>query len=57
MTLAELAGYFQKLGAVQALNFDGGGSSSMVLNGRVVNRPSDGAERSVSMGLGIFKKN
>ena len=57
MTLAEFAGYFQKLGAVQALNFDGGGSSSMVLNGRLVNRPSDGTERAISMGLGVFKKN
>jgi len=28
-----------------------------VLDGRVMNRPSDGAERPVSIGLGIFRKN
>jgi len=31
----------QNLGAVQALNLDGGGSSTMVVEGVVVNRPSD----------------
>jgi exopolysaccharide biosynthesis protein len=42
LTLNELASYLQKLGAVQAVNFDGGGSSEMVLDGRIMNRPSDG---------------
>ena len=56
LTLNELARYLQKLGAVQAVNFDGGGSSEMVLNGRIVNRPSDGAERPVSIALGVFTK-
>jgi exopolysaccharide biosynthesis protein len=36
------------LGARNALNLDGGGSSAMVVDGRLVNRPSDGAERAVS---------
>jgi exopolysaccharide biosynthesis protein len=56
LTLNELASYLQKLGAVQAVNFDGGGSSEMVLDGRIMNRPSDGAERPVSIALGIFPK-
>ena len=56
LTLNELARYLQKLGASQAVNFDGGGSSEMVLNGRIVNRPSDGEERPVSIALGIFAK-
>ncbi|MGH8446602.1 MAG: phosphodiester glycosidase family protein, partial [Solimonas sp.] len=30
------------------LNLDGGGSSSMVVNGSVVNVPSGGGERAVS---------
>lgn len=56
LTLNELARYFQKLGAVQAVNFDGGGSSEMVLDGRILNDPSDGNERPVSIALGIFPK-
>lgn len=56
LTLNELARYLQKLGAVQAVNFDGGGSSEMVLDGHIMNRPSDGAERPVSIALGIFPK-
>jgi hypothetical protein len=35
-------------GAVWAMNLDGGGSSTMVVEGEVVNRPSDGNERRVS---------
>ena len=30
------------LGAVTAMAFDGGGSSTVAFNGRVLNRPSDG---------------
>ena len=56
MTLAELAQYFVKLGAVSAVNYDGGGSSEMVINGKIVNKPSDGRERWVSIGLGLFIK-
>ena len=36
------------LGAREALNLDGGGSTTMVVEGDVVNRPSDGSERAVS---------
>jgi len=56
MTLKEFAGYMKRFGAVTAVNFDGGGSSEMVLDGKVMNRPSDGAERPVSIGLGLFRK-
>lgn len=56
MTLTELAQYLVKLGAVSAVNYDGGGSSEMVLNGKIVNKPSDGRERAVSIGLGLFTK-
>jgi exopolysaccharide biosynthesis protein len=40
MTLPELADLFLSLGATEALNLDGGGSSVMVIRGRRVNRPS-----------------
>lgn len=51
LTLHELAATMQKLGAVNALNLDGGGSTAMVVRGRVVNRPSDGRERGVANAL------
>lgn len=41
MTLPELADLLLALGAEDALNLDGGGSSTMVVDGRVVSRPSD----------------
>lgn len=49
MTLAELAQLMKSLGCKDALNLDGGGSSTMYLYGQVVNIPSDLAgERPVS---------
>ncbi|WP_405150538.1 phosphodiester glycosidase family protein [Sphaerisporangium sp. NBC_01403] len=42
-TLAEGAAFMRSLGAVRALNLDGGGSSAMVVGGALVNRPSDAA--------------
>ncbi|MGH7470199.1 MAG: phosphodiester glycosidase family protein, partial [Longimicrobiales bacterium] len=39
MTLVELATLMLRLGAWQAMNFDGGGSTTMVIGGQVVNRP------------------
>ena len=56
MSLNEFARYLKRFGAVSAVNLDGGGSSEMVLDGRIMNRPSDGSERPVSIGLGIFRK-
>ena len=56
MTLPELARYLIQLGADRAMNFDGGGSSEMVVNGAVKNRPSDGAERPVRVALGLFPR-
>jgi hypothetical protein len=39
LTLEELAGFMAELGCVDALNLDGGGSTSLVSGGRLVNRP------------------
>ena len=55
-TLDEFARYFVSLGADRAMNFDGGGSSEMVVNGRIMNDPSDGSERPVRVALGVFRK-
>ena len=52
MTLREAARLMRSLGAHDALNLDGGGSSTMTVRGEVVNRPSDRAgERAVSDGV------
>ena len=48
VTLGEFAELMRDLGAVEALNLDGGGSTTMVIEGEVVNRPSDGFQRSIS---------
>ena len=45
----------RSLGARDALNLDGGGSTAMTVRGRVVNRPSDaGGERPVSDALVVL---
>jgi Phosphodiester glycosidase len=48
MTLVELANLMKYLGAVTAMNMDGGGSSTMVVKGVIKNKPSDGSERAVT---------
>lgn len=56
MSLLELALFMQELGATDAMNLDGGGSSEMVIKGKVVNKPSDGRERRVGDALTIISK-
>jgi hypothetical protein len=41
MSLQELSQFFLKLGATEALNLDGGGSSAILADGKVLNSPSD----------------
>ena len=55
LTLTELAATMRKLGAVDAMNLDGGGSTVMAVRSRVVNRPSDGSERAVSNALLVMR--
>ncbi|NMB12665.1 MAG: phosphodiester glycosidase family protein [Firmicutes bacterium] len=54
MTLQELAELMRNLGAVEAMNLDGGGSSTMVARGIVLNAPSDGRPRPVSNALLVW---
>lgn len=52
MSLSEFADLMLKLGVYEGLNLDGGGSTTMVINGRLVNHPSDpGGERRVGNAL------
>ena len=44
-----------KLGVTNAVNLDGGGSSTFVTHGRVVNNPSDGRARSVANAWIVMK--
>jgi exopolysaccharide biosynthesis protein len=49
ISLSGLAAYLLELGATDAMNLDGGGSTTMFLDGKVVNHPSDKeGERKVS---------
>ena len=54
LTNWELAQQMVRLGAVTAMGFDGGGSSTIAFQGKVLNRPSDGVPRSVAEGLFVF---
>ncbi|EST20733.1 phosphodiester glycosidase family protein [Streptomyces roseochromogenus] len=60
MTVAEEAGTMRSLGASDAFNLDGGGSSELVTRDAgastvtVRNHPSSGAERPVANGIGVF---
>jgi hypothetical protein len=58
MTLQELADYILSLGATDGMNLDGGGSTTMFLDGRVVNTPSDKeGERKVSDAIIVTSRN
>jgi len=51
MTLKEFAALMIHLGVYHGINFDGGGSTTMVVRGSVVNKPSDPTERRVTNAL------
>lgn len=52
MTTSELADAVRALGAWDALNFDGGGSTTLVIDGQVINKPTDATgEREVGNAL------
>lgn len=60
LTQAEFASLLLDLGVYQALNLDGGGSTAVVARrpgeseAQLVNTPSEGVERSVGNGIGLF---
>lgn len=52
MNLFELADFMLRIGVFQGMNLDGGGSTTMVIRGGIVNSPSDaGGERAVANAL------
>ena len=53
--LEQLASLMVAIGAEEALNLDGGGSSSLIVNGELLNRPSGiTTEREVMSAIGVF---
>ena len=54
--LSEMKGIFEALGAVNAVNLDGGGSSCILVNDEVLNHPSDGPVRAVGNGCLFVSK-
>lgn len=57
MTLAELGNYMLTTPIFNAINLDGGASTTMIINGKVANKPSLIRERTVSNGLYIYISN
>ena len=62
VTLAEMAALMKEAGAYNAVNLDGGGSSTLLARepgqakGQIENQPSDGAERPTPNGIGLYAK-
>jgi hypothetical protein len=56
MTMPQLGDFcLNQLGATFGINQDGGGSSTLWVNGQIKNVPSDGSERAVTNGLMMIK--
>lgn len=51
MSLSELATHLGRLGCTEALNLDGGGSSTLWARGQVMNLPCEGSERPMGNAL------
>jgi exopolysaccharide biosynthesis protein len=54
-TLEELQNKLWSMGVIDAYNLDGGGSSSLIFRGKVINDPSDGNLRPVPTNFLFFK--
>lgn len=53
-TLDELADIMKRLGCTDAMNMDGGGSSSINIQGLTLNHPSENGERAIANGVLFF---
>lgn len=57
ISLYMLADLLLELGAVDAINLDGSGSTTMLIHNKIVNKPSDQTgERPVSDAILVFPK-
>lgn len=55
MSLPELASLMLELGATEAVNLDGGGSTTMLVRGSIRNRPSDNRVRPIGNGILVYE--
>lgn len=55
-TLWDVAKVLRRLGCVEAMNLDGGGSTTMVLNGKIVTRNAKTPQRRVAASLAIVPR-
>jgi exopolysaccharide biosynthesis protein len=57
LSLWELSALLKEIGVIEAINLDGGGSTTLVLNNQIINSPSDsGGARKVSTALVLYKR-
>jgi hypothetical protein len=56
MTLPELADFLVKIGCIEAMNLDGGGSAEVWMEGKILNSPCYGHERSTANALVLLQK-
>lgn len=56
MTCAELGTLLKEFGGYNGMNFDGGGSTTMVVNGVTANHPSDGTDRRIANCLMVLDR-
>lgn len=54
MTAWEEALLCRELGLWNAVNCDGGGSSEMIVNGKIMNKPTDGRERAIGSAICVY---
>ena len=55
-TISELTEILRSQRVTHALNLDGGGSTELIVDGKIYNIPSDGYERKISYGLGAIAR-
>ena len=55
MTLEELGKHLAAIGCSEAMNLDGGGSTTLWADGRIRNHPSDGSERPIANALMVVR--
>ncbi|MGB9619437.1 MAG: phosphodiester glycosidase family protein, partial [Armatimonadota bacterium] len=56
VTANQLGDLLKEFGGYNGLSFDGGGSTTMVINGTTVNSPSDGSDRRIANCLMVLDK-
>ena len=55
-SLTELGTILADMGCTTAINLDGGGSAELMMEGKVLNSPSDGYERVTANALVVIRK-